>query len=366
MRLGKSIIDPEGRVLLHAGTELKASYIRHLERLGVVGVYITNELAPDIEPVDVVSDVARQAVASSMKPAMNEISRTLQESIRSGSRRFRATLPTAQLRQAVSTVVDELLQNPRALVNLQDIRTADQYTLGHSVNVCVLSILLGVSLGYSAPQLHELGMGALMHDIGKLAIPDEILNKPDRLTAEEFAIMSRHTTIGWEMLSAQPEISYVSAAVALQHHERWRGGGYPRSLQGEEIHEYARICAVADCYDAMTADRVYRKGFSPERALKVMTELTADYYEPVLLQLFADCIAIYPVGSMVELTGGYLAVVVAVERGRQWRPRVRIVIDPSGRPMPNPADVDLNERPEIEIVRTVRDEAFDFVPDLIS
>jgi HD-GYP domain-containing protein (c-di-GMP phosphodiesterase class II) len=366
LRLGKSVIAADGRVLLFAGTELKESYIRHLQRMNVAAVYVQNELAPDIEPEDVVAGKTRQALSAGMKEAVAEISRSVQEAVAKGSRRYSVQFPTAQLKAAVNSVVDDLLTNPRAVVNLQDIRTADEYTLGHSVNVCITAVMLGVSMGYNAAQLGELGMGALMHDVGKVAIPPEILNKPDRLTAEEFAIMSRHTTIGWEILSAQSEISYVSAAVALQHHERWKGGGYPRSIAGEQIHEYARVCAVADCYDAMTADRIYRKGFVPERALKIMTELTADYYEPQVLRTFWECIALYPVGSMIEITGGYMAVVVGNERGRTDRPRVRIVLDAAGRPVPRPVEVDLNERREIEIVRTVRDEAYEFAPDLIS
>lgn len=366
MRVGKSVVASDGRVLLHAGTELKESYLRHLQRMGVPAVYVTNELAPDVEPQDVVPEQTRQALAGGMKETMSSISKSLQESAKSGSRRFSAAFPTAQLKGAVSSVIDELMANPRAVVNLQDIRTADEYTLGHSVNVCILSVLLGVSSGYTPNQLNELGMGALMHDIGKMTVPSAILNKPDRLTAEEFAIISKHTTVGWEMLSAQPEISYVSAAVALQHHERWRGGGYPRSIHGEQIHEYARICAVADCYDAMTADRVYRKGFTPLRAMKVMTELTADYFEPAILKVFTECVALYPVGSMVEITGGFLAIVVAVERGKTERPRIRIVLDPTGRPLTTPAEVDLTSRPELEIVRTVRDDALELAPDLIT
>lgn len=366
MRLGKNIMAADGRILLQAGTELRESYIRILQRMEVPGVYITNQLAPDIEPHDVVSERSRMALTESMREAMTEIGRTVGASLKQGHRRFQGGFDTAKLKAGVDMIVTELLKNPRALVNLQDIRSADSYTLGHSVNVCVLSVLMGMSAGYNEKQLHELGMGALMHDIGKVAIPAEILNKASALTPEEYELMKQHTIIGWEVLSKQPEISYVSSAMALQHHERWSGQGYPRQLKEKEIHPYSRICALADCYDAMTADRTYRKGYTPLRALKQLTELMSDYFDPDLLKSFAECVAVYPVGALVELSGGYEAIVVAVERGKNTRPKVRIVTDPGGQPLTKPVEIDLAGEPKIQILRTISEEAPAFVMESMT
>lgn len=366
MRLGKNIMAVDGRVLLQAGTELRETYITILKRIGVSAVYVTNELAPDIEPMDVVSDRSRQVLTTGMREVMTEIGRTVGTSLKQGVRRFGGGFDTSKVKAGVDLIVTDLLSNPRALVNLQDIRTADAYTLGHSVNVCVLAVLMGLSLEYNEKQLNELGMGALMHDIGKMAVPNEILNKPGTLTPEEYDVMKQHTTAGWEVLSRQPEISYVSAAVALQHHERWSGNGYPRQLKEKEIHTYSRIAAVVDVFDAMTADREYRKGHHPVRALKHMTELTADFFDPELLKLFAECVAIFPVGSLVEISGGYEAVVVGVERGKNTRPRLRIVRDPSGAVLPRPVEMDLSAHPEIQIVRTIAEEAPEFIPTAMS
>ncbi len=366
LRLGKNIIAPDGRILLQAGTELKEAYIKILQRMDVPAVYITNELAPDVDPPDVVSEQSRMALANGMREVITEIGKTVGASLKQGQRRFQGGFDTSKVKAGVDMIVTELLQNPRALVNLQDIRAADSYTLGHSVNVCVLAVLMGMSLGYNEKQLHELGMGALMHDIGKVALPQEVLNKPSALSTEEFELMKQHTTIGWEILSKQPEISYLSSAVALQHHERWSGAGYPRQLKEKEIHPYSRVCTVVDIYDAMTADRTYRKGYHPLRALKQMTELTSDYFEPELLKLFAECVAVYPVGSLVEISGGYEAVVVAVERGKNERPRVRIVRDPSGQVLPKTVEIDLSAQPNIQIIRTIQEEAPEFTTGLIS
>lgn len=366
MRVGKAILATDGRVLLQVGTELRETYIENLERLGVTAVYVFNELAPDVMPPDLVSDQTRATLTVSMKETLSELSRTFQLSIRAGSRRLSAGFAASKLKSAVDMVVSELMRNPRAILNLNDIRTADEYTLGHSVNVCILSVLLGSQAGLNAAQLHELGLGALMHDIGKIAIPTEVLNKPGALTPEEFALMREHTTLGWEILSTQQEISYTSSAMALQHHERWSGGGYPRGIKGTAIHQFSRICAVVDCYDAMTADRVYRKGFTPERALKSLNEISRDFFEPELLQLFCESVAPYPVGSLVEITDGYQAVVTAVERGKTTRPHVRVVIDPEGRPLAQPFAVDLFAEPHVHILSTVQDEAAEFIADLVS
>lgn len=357
MRLGKSIVTADGRVLLQAGTLLRESFVDPLLAHGVASVYIVNELAPDIEPVDVVSEESRRQLGAEMKKTMAEIDRTFAEASKTGVRRFQATLRTERLKMTVDTIVGELMTNPKATVSLQDIRTADEYTLGHSVNVCILSTLLGVEMGFSPQELRELALGALLHDIGKTAVPPEVLNKPDKLTAEESQIMNQHTTMGWMMLKDQREISYTSAIVALQHHERWTGGGYPMGLSGNQIYKFARVCAVADCYDAMTADRIYRKGLSPVVALETLSGPMHGFFEPRILLAFLNCIAPWPVGSMVEITGGEKGVVVAVERGRADRPKIRILLAPDGSPLAQPYEVDLVRERKIDIIREIHEDA---------
>lgn len=158
MRVGKNIIANDGRILLHAGTELHERYIEILKRIDSPAVYITNELAPDVEPQDVVSEKNRQALGGGMCDVVGEITRTMSQSAKQGQRRLPTTLDISKLKLGVDSIVTELLHNPRVMVNLQDIRTADDYTLGHSVNVCVLAVLIGLSTGeYNVKQLNELG-----------------------------------------------------------------------------------------------------------------------------------------------------------------------------------------------------------------
>lgn len=354
----------DGRILLQAGTLLRESFVNPLMAHGVASVYIVNELAPDVEPVDVVRDETRQQLSLELKRAMDEIDRTVTDATKAGLRHFQVTVQTERLRSTVEQVIGELMANPRATVNLQDIRTADDYTLGHSVNVCILATMLGVELGYTPVELRDLALGTLLHDIGKIAIPSEILNKPGKLTPEETMVMNQHTTLGWLMLKDQQEIPYTSAIVALQHHERWAGGGYPRNISGNQIYRFARVCSVVDCYDAMTADRVYRKGLSPVTALETLSGPMHGFFEPRILLAFLHCIAPWPIGSMVEITGGYRAVVVAAERGRADRPRVRVVLNPDGHPVAEPYEIDLAKERTLDVVRELHEDAESFMSEM--
>lgn len=357
MRVGRAVVDPEGRVLLKAGTELRTSYIRHLRRLGIPAVYVINELAPDIEPPDVVSPLTRALVQGELRQTMAQMHRQLSDEVKKGMRAFILPDDGFRVRAAVGQLVDELAANRSVVLNCHDIRQADAYTLGHSVSVCIMSILVGITLGYDMSRLADLAVGCLLHDVGKVGLPQTILQKGGDLTQQEMQEIRRHPEQGFAVLAAQAGISLVSAHVALQHHERWDGRGYPRGLKGQEIHEYARICAIVDCYDALVTDRVYRKGISPGRALRVLTEGSFGFFDPNLLRAFVANIAPFPVGSMVQLSSGEVAVVLAVERHQRSRPRVRVVQDGFGQPLIAPYELNLAEALDMEIVRALDDDS---------
>lgn len=365
MRLGRSILLPDGRMFLSKGAQLRESYIMPLLEQGIISIYVVNELAPDVMASDVVSDQARQGLTEELRTVLRQIQPSVIEAARRSAGRFAAGLNLEKLRPAVDKIMDELLLNRHVVVNLKDLRCADDYTLGHSVNVCVLSTLLGVVAGLAPGELKDLSMGALLHDIGKTLTPPAILGKPGRLTPDEAVIMNRHTTDGWNILKEQREVTYRAAIIALQHHERWAGGGYPQGLKGEQIYRYSRICAVADCFDAMTSDRSYRPGMTPERALELMKTEMAHFFEPELVGKFADCVAPYPVGSLVVISGGVKAVVVDVVQGKTYRPRVRPVLDAAGKALPGDVEIDLSERPEMEILEMVREGPAEFDPELV-
>jgi len=360
MRSANTISTLDGRVLLTAGTVLRESYIEPLLKQGVAAIYVVNELAPDVVPTDVVAPESRRSLNAELRAVLAQVAPVFSGAVKKEISRFKIGLDTERLTKAVGRVVDDLLRNPQVVFSLQDIRTSDEYTLGHSVNVCILATLLGTVMQYTETELKDLAVGAVLHDVGKVATPPEILNKPAALTPEEFAIMKQHTTMGWQILSDQNSVRPVAAIVALQHHERWSGEGYPRGLGGEQIYKHSRICAVADCYDAMISDRVYRPGMAPGQALEIIAEGMGGFFQPGLGWSFAQCVAPYPVGSLVQITGGRQAVVVAVNRGQTYRPRIRVVLDKDGRPVPGDTEIKLDENPDIRIIRMVREQAPEF------
>lgn len=364
--MGKSVVTDDGRVLLNSGAELTEAFIRSLEAHGVDSVYVVEPKGSTAGAIEVVSMATRQELVHEMKAAMADISASFAQASR-GVKFPNVAFKTEGLKKTVDRVVNEVLANPRAVVTLQDIRHVDEYTMLHSIEVCILSAILGNALGLSRAELGELSLAALLHDIGKTAIPPAILNKPARLTPEEVTIMNRHTSMGWALLRTQRGVSEEAALVALQHHERWTGaGGYPLGLSGAKIHRYARICSVADVYDAMTADRVYRRGLSPAEALQTMTGTMRDAFEPDVLKAFLECVAPFPIGLLVELSDGRMGEVVGVDQGRLDRPRIRVMTNESGLSLANPHEIDLALEPSVAIRRHLPDMAGDWTGDITN
>jgi HD-GYP domain-containing protein (c-di-GMP phosphodiesterase class II) len=368
MRLAKSILLSGGRLFLARGLELRESYVTPLLEQGIAAVYIVNEMAPEITAADVISEEVRRAVTEELRQVMVQFHPATGQVPRHAGGPVSVTLEVQRLKAAVDALVNEVMTNHQVVYNLKDLRSTDDYTLGHSVNVCVLSSLLGAVTGLSTPELRDLALGALLHDIGKVATPAQVLGKPSKLTPEETAIMQRHTSDGWNILKEQRGIPYPAAIIALQHHERWGGGGYPEGLKEQQIFKYARLCAVADCFDAMTADRVYRPGMTHERALQTMEREMASYFEPDLVSAFISCVAPYPVGSLVVLSDGRRAVVVDVPRGNTSRPKVRVVTGEDGRQLPQDGQVDLDLAgyPQVQILELLSQGAGEFCADSLD
>ena len=233
---------------------------------------------------------------------------------------------------AVRGLVQSILRNPDALVWLNQLKNKDDYTAEHSLRVCVLALTFGRHLELAEPELNTLGLGALLHDVGKMKIPLEILNKPARLTPEEFEIVKQHVPLGVEMLKATAKIPAAAIDVAQLHHERLDGSGYARGARGEQIALFGQIGGIVDTYDAITSDRPYHRGMSAHDALRAMYEWRRQSFHATLVEQFIQCMGVYPIGSIVELSNGAIAVVISVNRERRLRPRVALALDPGHRP----------------------------------
>ncbi len=241
----------------------------------------------------------------------------------------------------VEQMVDSIFRNKGALSSLSRIKSKDEYTFFHSVNVCVLMVAFAKGLGMPRTVINRAGVGALLHDVGKMAVPHGILNKNDRLTDEEFAQMKDHVVQSRIILRQTPGITEEAVAVAAQHHERYDGSGYPDRLKGEEISELGRMAAIVDVYDAITSDRCYHKGLSTSEALRKIFEWGKYHFDPKMVELFIKVVGIYPVGTMVRLESGLVGVVKEPGTENLLMPVVTVIFDKKNECYVQPRDIDL-------------------------
>ncbi|NLJ69769.1 MAG: HD-GYP domain-containing protein [Firmicutes bacterium] len=330
MQLARSVYSADGRVLLSAGIVIKESYIERLRRMGFPAVYVGDPEEAGAFKEAVRESTRRRAIAV-VQGCFDEV-------------KFGSCLNIAPIAQVVNNIVDEVVSNREIILPLADIRKHDDYTFGHSVNVCIISTMLGVALELNDLALRELAMGAILHDVGKVKVPEEILLKPAALTPEEWAEMKKHTLYGFELLRGGEEVSSRTAHVSYQHHERCNGSGYPRALRGEEIHLFAKIAAVADTYDAMTSDRVYREGVTPYETLKVIKELAAEEcgeLDKDVVDVFLANVMPYPPGCKVRLTTGEVGMVVGKAQHARDSVMVEVSYDAKGLPLGQPTLVEV-------------------------
>ncbi|MBF0127193.1 MAG: HD-GYP domain-containing protein [Magnetococcales bacterium] len=252
--------------------------------------------------------------------------RTLVGSILEDARLGRQVTLTP-VKDAVRNMADSMFRNPDALLSLSLIKQKDEYTFMHSVNVGVFLMSFCRALGLKEEEIVNVGVGGMLHDIGKMRTPEAILNKAGKLTDEEFAIMKKHVVFSRKILSETPGIAEISMHVAAQHHERHDGSGYPLGLKGDQINHFGQMAAIVDVYDAITSDRCYHKGNAPHFALKRMLEWSKFHFSLELYQKFVQCVGIYPMGTLVRLENGLLGVVIRPNRDSLLHPVVTVLIN---------------------------------------
>jgi putative nucleotidyltransferase with HDIG domain len=245
-------------------------------------------------------------------------------------------------RGMVNGLAQAVSQNRTALLALTALKNYDNYTFTHMVNVSILTMGQARGLGIEGPLLREFGLAALMHDIGKVRTPPEVLNKPDKLTDEEFVIMKRHVVDGAEILRRTPEMPALAPVVAFEHHLRLDGTGYPE-VSRPTLNVGTMLCSIADVYDAMRSQRRYQQAFPTDRILAVLQRNDGKQFEQHLVRRFVQLIGIYPAGNLVRLNTDEIAVVLRVHAPDPYRPRVRILIGRQGNRLELPTDLNLWE-----------------------
>ncbi|TCO68775.1 HD-GYP domain-containing protein [Marinisporobacter balticus] len=340
MILAKAIYGSDGQILLNAGVIVKENYIDKLIKLGISSLYIDTKETADIIIEDVICEQNRLEAKNMIRETMNNVY-------------MGGKINTKDVFRAVNNIVDDLLSKKDIILNLSDIKAVDDYTFGHSVNVCVLCLITGIAMGYDREKLEKLGIGAILHDIGKIAIPEEILNKPEKLTDEEYEIIKTHPRLGYEIIKRNPSISSLSAVAVLTHHERYDGLGYPLGKKGQALHEFSKILAIADVYDALTSDRVYKKGIFPHEAIEYLVSMGKHQFDYEIVKIFALNVACYPVGTIVALSTGDQGIVSEVNKSYPNRPKVRYLRNKEGEKYVEIVEVALDTNPSITIIEVL-------------
>lgn len=316
-------------LLLKVGTAQLDRYVSSLSRLGVTHLYVTDRLSEDIIIEDTISQETRLHCKEVLLTTLGRLA-------------GQGVLDISVLSESADEILEEILKNEGILVSMNEIGTSDDSTFNHSINAAIYSIILAKQLNYPKARMKKLAMGMLLHDIGKTLVDQKILYKPGRLTQAEFEHIKLHTVLGYEALKRNESLTEISRIVALSHHERLDGSGYPNHLKGEGLHEFVRISAIADVYDALTAERCYHKKRTIYEAVSLLKEESAGKLDSRLLSMFIKCLAIYPNGTMVKLSDGTTGIVKCQNPDMPYRPVVRVVRDRMDKLTPL-RDVDLSK-----------------------
>ncbi len=336
--IAKDILNHEGVMLIPKGTILRDKFISQLHEIGVEEILVEEneqESAQRIKEIqksmnidEIIFEKTRIQAQMQIKKLMVKFS-TMNH------------MNLDKIKYLVEDIIEQLLLKKDIVLTLSRLRSIDNYTYEHSVNVCVLSLIVGIDLNLDRDSLKNLGIGAILHDIGKVGVSEGILKKPSRLTEKEFEEVRRHTQYGYDILT-NTNISEEAAQIALCHHEKYDGTGYNRRLKGESIPLYSRIVAVTDVYDAMSNDRVYKKKMSPDKVFKEIARMGNKHFDREIMEKFVRHLSLYPTGTGVILNTNHRGIVIEQNRLLPESPIIRLFKKDKSSNRSSFVDVDLS------------------------
>lgn len=325
---------------LYIDTE-KGLDVRHARSVDEVNASLQQQMIEAVTskpaPIITLSFAEELGRANRIKSQAHALVKTVMQDVRLGR-----AVELEQVEPMIESITESVLSNSGALLTLLRIKNKDDYTFLHSVSVGTLMIAFCRSVGMDMETIHLAGLGGILHDTGKALVPDEVLNKPGRLTEEEFDIIKRHPRDGFDILSRTEGISEIPLDITLHHHERVDGSGYPHNLKGDTISTLAKMAAIVDVYDAITADRCYHKGMAPTDALRKIFEWSKYHFDPKLVQAFMRCVGIYPVGTLVLLESGKLGVVIEQHDSNLLTPKIKVMFSSKSNTYLQPEIIDLS------------------------
>lgn len=344
MILARSILNSKGHFLLVSGVCLTSEYIRKLFILGITTLFIEDANYTDIIFPEYLSIETQQRALSVLSTTMEQVMQG-------------QTFSSSAVFSIASDIVEELVTQADLTIHLTGISTHDDFTFSHSLNCSIYTALLARYCGFTIPQIKIIACGALLHDIGKTEVDHALLNKPAKLTDDEFSIIKQHPGDGFTILTKKRlEISSLVAHMAWQHHERIDGSGYPRGLKGDEILHYARLLAITDVYEAISVHRPYRKAMNPLAVYKTIHSGLGTDFDEEFGQNFLSHLSLFIPGTKVVLSTGEQAIVVSLTPNDPQKPVVRLITHPDGTPYLPPRNINLTENPEISIFTIVTKE----------
>jgi HD-GYP domain-containing protein (c-di-GMP phosphodiesterase class II) len=295
----------DGRILLPANCKLKPSFIDKINDHGCSYIYIQEPEEKQIESIffKPIKDETRAKANAILKKTFDQVKN---ENI----------FYPGEIHEVVQEIVKHILSDSQIMYNMYNLRSYDEYTYSHSVNVCVISTLIGSSIGYNQNELEIIGTGAMLHDIGKVLIEPHILNKPNKLDINEYTKMQSHTILGFDLLKKSIPMGFIPAEMALQHHEREDGSGYPGGLDKKNIHPFSKIVAVADVFDSMTSNRIYQKAIPAYLAIKELKSKANIKYNYSVVEHFTKVVTPYPIGTVLLVNNKEQVVVTHVSRAK--------------------------------------------------